>query len=87
MINPKVIKSSGDFTYLEGCLSIPNVGAWVTRGDEITVEYTDLTGHRIERNFRGITSICIQHEIDHLDGVLMVDKSVDIVTKDTINES
>jgi peptide deformylase len=87
MINPEVIKEEGKFTYLEGCLSIPRTGAWVTRSDEIKVAFTDLQGNRLERNFRGITSICVQHEIDHLRGILMIDKATDIVSKDTIYEA
>jgi peptide deformylase len=74
MANPEIIKRSQEtFTYREGCLSIPGQFADVTRPKRITVRFIDPEGKVQEREAEDLLSTCIQHEIDHLNGVLFVD--------------
>ena len=74
LINPEIKKYSEEtVTTEEGCLSIPELYYDVERPAEVTVEYTDLEGKRITRDAKDRLAICIQHELDHLDGVLYID--------------
>ena len=73
-INPKIIwKSKVLSTYEEGCLSIPNQFAEVQRPDKCHFKYLDYNGNEKEIKAEGLLSTCIQHEIDHLDGILFID--------------
>ena len=73
-INPVIIKESRERAVNEeGCLSIPGYYAEVERAKEVDVEWYDLEGEKITKTFSGLFSICIQHEIDHLDGILFID--------------
>jgi peptide deformylase len=70
LINPTIVSKALDKTvYPEGCLSFPNAQYWVERNNAIVVKFQNVMGAVQEREFKGITSICIQHEIDHLNGV------------------
>jgi peptide deformylase len=74
MINPEILKYSDEtITSEEGCLSIPEIYYDVERPAEVTVKYTDLDGKEVEREAKDRLAICIQHELDHLDGVLYID--------------
>jgi len=74
MADPRVIEASGDIgTYEEGCLSLPDQFAEVRRPTRITVSYLDETGASRHLEAEGLLATCIQHEIDHLEGVLFVD--------------
>ena len=74
MFNPEVTWSSEDTNvYEEGCLSIPEQFAEVTRPAEVRVAWTDLDGARQEEQFDGLWATCVQHEIDHLNGKLYLD--------------
>lgn len=74
MINPEILKFSDDTVVTEeGCLSIPELYYEVERPAEITVRYTDLEGKTVDRDADDRLAICIQHELDHLDGVLYID--------------
>jgi peptide deformylase len=74
MINPEIVALSPEkATREEGCLSLPGQYAEVTRAARCKVRYLDLTGARKEIEGEGLLNACIQHEIDHLDGVLFVD--------------
>jgi peptide deformylase len=74
MINPEILKYSEDtVTSEEGCLSIPEIYYEVERPADITVKYTDLEGKTVEKDATDRLAICIQHELDHLDGVLYID--------------
>ena len=74
MINPEILKYSDETTTSEeGCLSIPEIYYDVERPAEITVKFTDLEGETVERDATDRLAICIQHELDHLDGVLYID--------------
>ena len=73
-VNPKIIKkSSGMSKYEEGCLSIPNLFAEVQRPSKCDVEYLDYYGNKKIINATGLLATCIQHEIDHLKGILFID--------------
>lgn len=74
MINPEILKFSDEtVTTEEGCLSIPELYYDVERPAEVTVRYIDLDGKTVEKDATDRLAICIQHEIDHLDGVLYID--------------
>ena len=74
LINPAVIWSSEDVaTYEEGCLSIPDQYADVTRPAEVRVRWLGLDGKTHERDFGGLWATCAQHEMDHLDGKLFIE--------------
>jgi peptide deformylase len=74
LINPEIVALSSDLaTREEGCLSLPNMYADVTRPARVKVRYMDPQGARQEIEAEGLLSACLQHEIDHLDGVLFVD--------------
>jgi peptide deformylase len=73
-INPEIISSSEDLSvYEEGCLSIPEYYEEVERPARVRVRFTDLDGKLHEEDAEGLFATCIQHEIDHLNGVLFVD--------------
>lgn len=74
LINPEIIASEGKQRNEEGCLSFPEIGAPITRADKVTVTYTNLAGVRQTVSARGLLSRAIQHEVDHLNGILLVDK-------------
>jgi peptide deformylase len=74
MINPEIVKFSDETVVTEeGCLSIPELYYDVERPAEVTVRYTDLEGNTVERDADDRLAICVQHELDHLDGVLYID--------------
>ena len=74
MFNPEVVaRSDATSVYEEGCLSIPEVYADVTRPAEVTVRWIDRDGAPRQEDFAGLWATCVQHEIDHLDGKLFID--------------
>ena len=73
LINPEILSSEGTEESREGCLSVPEYYDVVTRSEKITFRYQDLDGEFIEREADGLLAICVQHEIDHLDGKLFID--------------
>jgi len=79
LINPVITKRSSSKEWAEeGCLSIPNVYGQVERNMSVTVEYVDTAAEKQELSAEGFLARVIQHEIDHLDGVLFIDKAKDI---------
>jgi peptide deformylase len=73
-INPEILWSSDDkATYEEGCLSIPEFYEQVERSAQVRVKYLDLEGREQELEAKGLLATCLQHEIDHLNGVLFID--------------
>jgi peptide deformylase len=72
-INPEITARSGEQVYQEGCLSVPNIFADVTRANEITVTALDRHGEAFELSVDGLLAVCVQHEMDHLEGKLFVD--------------
>jgi peptide deformylase len=72
-INPKIISTDGETVIEEGCLSIPEVREDVSRPEIIRLKYTDEEGQEFEEDFDGWMARVLQHEIDHLNGILFVD--------------
>jgi peptide deformylase len=74
LVNPEILKVSAEWAQREeGCLSLPGQYADVTRPAAVRVAYADLDGRRREIDAEDLMAACLQHEIDHLDGVLFVD--------------
>ena len=74
MINPEIISRSDELAVLEeGCLSIPDQTADVERPAIVKVKYTDIAGGEQRLTCEGLLAACVQHEVDHLDGVLFID--------------
>ncbi len=74
MINPEIKTQSGEQVGQEGCLSVPETKGIVRRPMNVTVEYTDENGKQVTLDAEGILARCICHEIDHLDGILFIDR-------------
>lgn len=77
LINPEIIELKGSDIDVEGCLSIPETYGTVERADEVTVRYFDREGDEIEVTAYGYLARAFQHEIDHLNGELFIDKIID----------
>jgi peptide deformylase len=74
MINPTIVQASGETTYQEGCLSVPSFYEDINRYEKIAVTYQDRNSNTKTIEADGLLSIAIQHEIDHLKGILFIDK-------------
>jgi len=74
MIDPAITASSGETVNEEGCISIPGIYADVTRPSAISVTFTGMDGRQRSVDFTGFAAVVVQHELDHLDGVLFVDR-------------
>lgn len=73
MFNPEIIEKSDICSIEEGCLSVPGKSVRIERSKHITVRFQDFEGNFVQRKFNDIDAICIAHEIDHLNGVLISD--------------
>ena len=73
LINPQILEKEGVAVTEEGCLSVPGFYEEVERAEHIQVRYLDRDGQTQEREFTGLLAVCVQHEVDHLDGRLFVD--------------
>lgn len=74
LINPEIVSYRGDKTAREGCLSIPEYTANITRAEEVTVKGLNEDGKELVLDSMGLESVALQHEIDHLDGILFIDR-------------
>lgn len=74
LINPEILETSGTITWEEGCLSFPGLYQEVERSDKVTVRATDRNGERYELEAEGVLAVAIQHEVDHLDGILFLER-------------
>ncbi|EMG35810.1 peptide deformylase [Desulfocurvibacter africanus PCS] len=74
LVNPKIIAAEGKVVSEEGCLSVSGYRSDVARSEKITVEATDLDGKPLSIEADGLLAVCLQHELDHLDGVLFIDR-------------
>jgi peptide deformylase len=74
IFNPQILKKDGKTTYEEGCLSVPTYFETVERAKEIEVKGLDIDGNEFTLKMDGLLAICVQHEIDHLDGKLFLDR-------------
>ncbi|TLM65475.1 MAG: peptide deformylase [Deltaproteobacteria bacterium] len=73
-VNPEILTREGECCEEEGCLSVPEYYAKVVRSEKVTVRFQDLDGVTRQLEAGGLWAVCFQHEIDHLDGVLFVDR-------------
>jgi peptide deformylase len=73
-INPEIVERTGEKREEEGCLSLPGMAAMIVRAEKVVVRYSGLDGKPVERAAEALEAKLFQHEIDHLDGVLIVDK-------------
>jgi len=74
LINPVIIKSEGEVVEEEGCLSVPDIYSQVKRSSKVTIKALNENGDLIEITKEGLTARALQHEIDHLDGILFIDR-------------
>lgn len=74
VINPEIIAREGSLVFEEGCLSVPEYHADVKRAEKIKLKYQDIDGVSRELSAEGLLAVAIQHEIDHLDGKLFIDR-------------
>ncbi len=74
IINPVILKQAGTTTYQEGCLSVPSFYEDINRFETISINYQDRDGNKKTLDADGLLSIAIQHEVDHLNGILFIDK-------------
>jgi len=74
LINPEIVAAEGEVLFEEGCLSVPDYQAEVKRHEKITVRGLNLKGEEVEIEAEGLLAIVLQHEIDHLNGKLFIDR-------------
>ncbi|MEM7409034.1 MAG: peptide deformylase [Myxococcota bacterium] len=74
LVNPELSEPEGKVLWNEGCLSVPDFEAEVERAEQILLRAQDLDGKELEIRAEGLQAVCFQHEIDHLDGVLFIDR-------------
>lgn len=85
LVNPEIIEADGEQIGIEGCLSIPNFNATVKRAEHVKVKYLDENGQEKIWDSHGFPAVILSHEIDHLDGILFRDKSIEEVKSEVIN--
>ncbi|MBN1467057.1 peptide deformylase [candidate division KSB1 bacterium] len=73
MINPTILQNEGQDNLIEGCLSLPDVAVDIQRHQEITISGVNIEGEEIKLDLNGLVARVVQHEIDHLDGILIID--------------
>lgn len=90
LINPVIVSEKGEQVVEEGCLSFPNKFGKVTRYKEVTVEALDLEGNKVKLTGKDLLAQALQHEIDHLDGELFIDKvipgTLEVINPDDIKQ-
>ena len=74
VVNPEIVEREGTITWNEGCLSVPDFQAEVERAARVRLRGQDLDGQPFEEEATELRAVCIQHEIDHLDGILFIDR-------------
>ena len=74
LVNPELSEHEGKILWTEGCLSVPDFEAEVERAERVLMRAQDLDGKEFETHAEGLQAICFQHEVDHLDGVLFIDR-------------
>lgn len=86
LINPVIVETAGEQTGAEGCLSIPNEFGVVQRPDYVKVRAQDRHGAWFEVEGRGLTARAFCHEIDHLDGILFIDKAIRMLSPEELEQ-
>ncbi len=74
LVNPEIQQSEGKLVWKEGCLSVPNFEAEVERAERVRFCARDLEGQEVAIDATGLLAVCLQHEVDHLDGILFIDR-------------
>ena len=82
LVNPEIVESEGECTSVEGCLSIPGRAGRVVRPEKVVVRAQDRAGEPLELTAEGKLAICVCHELDHLEGILYVDKMIEDATEE-----
>ena len=77
LVNPKLVEKSGSQTFTEGCLCLPGVEAPVERAAQVAVTGMDRSGKKVRIEAQGLLATVLQHEIDHLDGIVFIDRVSD----------
>ena len=86
LVNPEFVKKGGERTVDEGCLSIPGYRGQLQRAEWVKVKGLDRTGHEVRLKAEGLMAQALEHEIDHLDGILYIDRMKEQGTLDTLTE-
>ena len=79
LVNPVIVKAKGEQVCREGCLSVPGLLGDVTRPKEVVVEALDENGKKVKIKAQDMLAVVLSHEIDHLDGILFIDKATEII--------
>jgi peptide deformylase len=74
LVNPEIVHREGKLSWTEGCLSVPDFQAEVERAESVRLLATDLDGQELVIDAEGLRAVCFQHEVDHLDGILFIDR-------------
>lgn len=74
LVNPELSDHEGKLLWKEGCLSVPDFEAEVERAERVLLRAQDLDGKELEISAEGLQAVCFQHEVDHLDGILFIDR-------------
>ena len=82
LVNPEIVSREGEVTVIEGCLSVPDRAGKVVRPEKVKVRAQDRNGEPIEVEGEGLLAVCLCHELDHLDGILYVDKMIEDATEE-----
>ena len=82
LVNPEIVSQEGEVTVIEGCLSVPDRAGRVVRPERVKVKAQDRHGEAFEIEGEGMLAVCLCHEIDHLDGILYVDKMIADATEE-----
>ena len=82
LVNPEIVSTEGENTVIEGCLSVPGRAGRVVRPEKVTVKAQDRDGNAIEVTGEGMLAVCLCHALDHLDGILYVDKMIEDATEE-----
>ncbi len=82
LVNPEIVSREGEVTVIEGCLSVPDRAGKVVRPEKVKVKAQNRDGAPIEVEGEGLLAVCLSHELDHLDGILYVDKMIEDATEE-----
>jgi peptide deformylase len=74
LVNPEIVQREGKLSWTEGCLSVPEFQAEVERAEHVRLLATDFDGQKLVIDAEGLQAVCFQHEVDHLDGILFIDR-------------
>ena len=86
LVNPKIVSQSGEQMYVEGCLSIPGVYGETKRPAKVVVEALNLRGEKIVIKAEKLLAVALCHEIDHLDGILFIDKAIRFIDRKEVEK-